>query len=439
MTTINLNALVTPKYAIYLSFLFCAACTQQIDKVHQSVALRSHELPVLSIVADSFDLWDDSVGIYVKGVGSASNWQGEKANYFSGKKIPIELAYFVNNTSVLEQEARLKVSGGGSRKQPQKSFNISSKKHFSYFFFEQKKITDFSHFRLRVSGQDWRETLLRDALMHALVAETEIDIQAYQAVVVYLNGNYWGIYNLREKFNARYLQQNHAVFNCDILERNAKVSIGDTLHYQQMIRFIETHDLGQQTHYEKVLLWVDMENFIDYYCAQIYFANTDWPANNVKYWRPKVANGKWRWFLHDTDLGFGFAPIWGHPGGVEHNTLKFALNDSATTHHNQPWSTFLFRNFLKNEQFKQEFIRKFAQHLETTFQPEIVHAVIDSLAAAIASEMPQHINRWKDTAPYALQSMEQWEGQLQELRDFATQRPTVVLQQLQKQFNRKEE
>ena len=90
--------------------------------------------------------------------------------------------------------------------------------------------------------------------------------------------------------------------------------------------------------------------------------------------------------MHDTDLGFAFAPIWGHPGGVMHNTLQFVLNDSATTHHNQPWSTLLFRKFLNNEQFKQEFIRKFVKHLEVTFHPERVVKTIDSLAANIIDE-----------------------------------------------------
>jgi hypothetical protein len=439
MTIINSNVLVTPNHFIGL-LLLCVSCTQQnADKIHDSVVLNSHDLAVLSIVADSIDLWGDSVGVYVKGVGNSSNWQGQKANYFSGKKIQIDLAYYVDGRQVLRQEAGLKVSGGGSRKQPQKSFNIFSDEQFSYPFFKQKQLTDFSHFRLRVSGQDWRETLLRDALMHALVSETAIDAQAYQPVVVYLNGNYWGVYNLREKFNARYLEQNHGVSRCDILERNGKLRKGDTLHYQQMLRFIEKHDLAVDSHYQQVLAWVDTDNFMDYYCAQIYFANTDWPGNNVKYWRPRTETGKWRWFIHDTDLGFGFAPIWGHPGGVEHNTLKYALNDSATMHHNPIWSTFMFRNLLKNTQFKQEFIRKFAQHLQTTFQPKRVHEVIDSLSAVIAPEMPQHIERWKKTAPYALQSMEQWGWQLQELKDFATKRPAIVEKQLQEQFNLKEE
>ena len=138
--------------------------------------------------------------------------------------------------------------------------------------------------------------------------------------------------------------------------------------------------------------------------------------------------------IHDTDLGFAFATIWGHPGGVKHNTLLFALNDSATTHHNQAWSTLLFRKFLNNEQFKQEFIRKFAQHLEVTFHSERVVSVIDSLAANIEDEMPKHIDRWKEEAYYALQSVEDWQSELDVMRSFALQRPAIVRTHLQMQF-----
>ena len=92
-------------------------------------------------------------------------------------------------------------------------------------------------FRLRVSGQDWRETHIRDALMHTLVSKTQIDIQAYQPVVLYMNGKYWGIYNLREKFNKAYLQQHHQAEQVDILERNSRLIDGSSDEYLEAFEF----------------------------------------------------------------------------------------------------------------------------------------------------------------------------------------------------------
>lgn len=432
----NSNVLAIPNNFFFFALCILCACSNPTDKIHSEVAENQHHLAVFSILADKDDLFHDSLGIYVEGIGLGQNWQGEKANFFSKRKIPIDLAFFVEGRRVVQQKAKLKVSGGGSRKQPQKSFNLSSKKGFSYPFFEQLTFHHYKSLRLRVSGQDWRETHMRDALMHTLVANTHIDVQAYQPVVLYLNGVYWGIYNLREKFNVAYLRQHHRVNEVDILERNSRLIKGDEQSYLELLNFVSEKDLRNDSSWIWIESQVDLDNFIDYYCAQIYFSNTDWPGNNIKYWKSK--GGKWRWFMHDTDLGFAFAPIWGHPGGLEHNTLLFALNDSATTHHNQPWSTLLFRKFMHNAQFKQDFIRKFAQHLEETFHPDKVLKTIDSLAAGIENEMPQHIERWKYDAEYAIQSIEDWQGELEVLRHFARKRPDIVREQLKMVHNKTE-
>ena len=204
---------------------------------------------------------------------------------------------------------------------------------------------------------------------------THIDHQAYQPVVVlvvvYLNNNYWGVYNFREKFSKHYLKQNHLKLTgkIDLLENDSQVKSADNNHYTELINFIKNNDLQNDSNYKQIQNWIDLLNFIDYYCAQIYFANTDWPGKNVKFWRAKNEPSKWRCFLHDTDLGFALAPIWGFPGGLEHNTIDFALNDGSTEFHNQAWSTLLFRSLLTNSNFKNTFLNSFAGHLNSTFHP----------------------------------------------------------------------
>jgi len=421
------------KYLLLLFFInTILSCSTPNDRIHEKVRTNKHQLPVISIIADSLELFDDTLGVYTKGIGVAKNWQGIKANYYSKKKININIAYIVNNKKVLSQEAKMNVSGGGSRKQPQKSFNLSSKQNFNYPFFKNLPFKNYKSLRLRVSGQDWRETHLRDALMHSLVDNTNIDTQAYQPAILYLNGIYWGIYNIREKFNKNYLFRHHGVKEIDALEQNTKLIEGSDKNYKELVEFIKHNDLNNEENWKRIEKQVDIDNFIDYYCSQIYFANTDWPGNNIKYWKSK--NGKWRWFLHDTDLGFAFAPIWGHPGGLNHNTLRFALNDSTTTNHNQPWSTLFFRKFLENKKFKQNFISKFYEHLNVTFQSVRVTNTIDSLADIIAPEIPGHINRWKNEADYLYQNIEEWKEELEVLRDFSKKRTEIVRSHLQKEF-----
>jgi len=115
----GINNLNIEKILVLLCAIIIVSCSTPIDPVHKKVRSNKHELPIISIIADSMELFDDTLGIYSKGVGVAENWQGIKANYFSKKKIKIDLAYFVNNKLVLSQIGKMNVSGGGSRKQPQ--------------------------------------------------------------------------------------------------------------------------------------------------------------------------------------------------------------------------------------------------------------------------------------------------------------------------------
>ena len=134
----RINNLNINKYLILLCINLIFSCSSPNDRIHEKVGKNKHQLPIISIIADSKELFGDTIGIYSKGIGMAENWQGIKANYFSKKKIKINIAYFVNNKTVLSQTAKMKVSGGGSRKQPQKSFNISSEHNFDYPFFQDQ-------------------------------------------------------------------------------------------------------------------------------------------------------------------------------------------------------------------------------------------------------------------------------------------------------------
>ena len=126
----NLNVLAIFKYLYFLGVCILFSCSNSKDFNYQEVVKNQHALPVFYINADSLDLFDDSLGIYVKGIGLAENWQGIKANFFSKRKIPIELSYVIDGKLVLQQFAKMKVSGGGSRKQPQNPSIFLVKKGF---------------------------------------------------------------------------------------------------------------------------------------------------------------------------------------------------------------------------------------------------------------------------------------------------------------------
>jgi hypothetical protein len=250
----------------------------------------------------------------------------------------------------------------------------------------------------------------------------DIDIQDYCQVTVFLNGVYWGIYNIREKLDKYYLQNNHQCNsgNIDLIKNYSEVKAGSSARYNTMIQFIKTHDLAVPKHYQAVTEHIDINEYINYQIAEIFYDNCDWPQNNVACWREKISEGRWRWILYDTDDGFQFK---GRGKSCDRNTLHWA------TRANTP-CTFLFTSLLKNTEFKNRFLQTFAAHMCSTFKSERIVAFVDKLQNQIRPEMPRHIERWQ-----AISSMQEWEKNVDELRRFARQRHNYVYEHLIRKFH----
>ena len=382
-------------------------------------------LPVISIAIDPVDLWDKYRGIYVSGVDRNFDKDWEKSAHLEWYESADSRGFCL--------DAGVRIHGGWSRRLPQKSLAVYARKKYGssgieYQLFADKPIFNFKSFILRNSGNDWVYTLLRDGMMQTLVKDRmDIDLQGYRPAVVFLNGRYWGIHNLREKLNEHYLESNYGIDHekVDLLEGNHAVLEGDRDHYRAMMEFLKSTDITSLEAYGYLKGQMDVGEYINYQLAQIYFANTDWFDDNIKYWRPKTENGKWRWMLFDTDYGFNLKLAL-KPSPPGHNTLKMAAD------------SYLFRRLLENSEFKNEFIQRFVSHLNTTFQPDRVLHIIDSLKAEIESEIPRHIDRWKDSpAPfygYPFSSIDEWERNIEELREFARQRPQYVRQHIMAKF-----
>ncbi len=404
------------------------------------------DLPVMSVTTDPKNLWDDETGIYTTGTNGIEFWS-VNANYWQDWERPVKLEFFEEDKNIaFEANAGLAINGA-RRNMLQKSMQILFRSKYgdesiNYKIFHDKENRNFNSLILRNGGfPEFRYTLLSDGFMQRLISqEMEIDYQAYRPCALYLNGKYWGIYNIREKQNEDYLKENNGVDpdNLDILESNMIVVEGDTNHYKHMIDFIGINDLSIEESYDSVLQWMDIDNFINYQIAELYIANTDWPANNIKYWRPKTSSGKWKWMIFDVDGGFG---LW---GGYDFNSLIFATDENSSELNNAPWSTFLFRNLLKNKNFADEFAQRFATYLSYSFNQYEVNNLIDRFQDNIENEIPKHINRWapgcstsnpesKDGCVFS--NISTWNSNVDKLREFAVKRPQFMFQYLMDYFS----
>ncbi|MFN8208801.1 MAG: CotH kinase family protein [Bacteroidales bacterium] len=387
-------------------------------------------LTTVSLATNPPNFFDWNTGIYVDG----PNWAGPDphsgANFWQDWEKPIHFELFEKNgTHVFEADAGVKIAGAWSRMNPQKSLAFFARNEygyssFKYPFFSNLPYKEYQNILLRNSGNDFNNTMFRDAMMHSLLDGTAVDRMAYRPVSVYINGAYWGVMEMREKINEHYLAAHHGVdpLQLDLLETSGNAIVGDANNYNALLSFLNDHLLSTKANYDSVKNWVDMNNYIDYQLSQIYFNNTDWPGNNIKYWRPRVPNGKWRWILYDTDFGFGFI------GGYSNNTLSFALEENGPGWPNPPWSTFLFRKMVENPEFKKNFINRFADMMNSNFTYQNILGRIDWMQGEIKSEMGFHMERWNG-------SYQNWLSNVNNMRSFGRNRNKYMTAFIKAQFS----
>lgn len=397
-----------------------------------------HDIAVVTLATNPLNLFDMDYGIYAYG----SNYERQQpyfgANFWQDWERPVHFAFYeADGTLGTELNAGVKIFGGWSRANPQRSLAIFARAQYGegkidYPLFPQLDYARFESIVLRNSGNDFLSTSLRDAALTSLMDGSGLETQAFRPVATYLNGEYWGMYNLREKVNEHFLASKYAIDadDIDLLEGNANVIEGSNEAYLALLDFLTSHSLSDDANFQVVAEQVDIDNFIIYQVAQIYFNNTDWPGNNIKYW--KSPDTKWRWILYDTDFSFG---LW-EPLDYLNDTLSHALATAGPEEPNPPWSTLLLRKLLENTEFKRRFINRFADELNTRFQADQVSAHIDSLAMMIATEMPRHFARWEpevNTSPRAIPK--NWAGEVTKMKDFAELRAAAVQGHILNQFN----
>lgn len=389
------------------------------------IDIENNKLPVISLTAKPENLWG-SEGIYTSSK--------------KGVEIPASFEFFdTYGVQQVGQMCDIRLSGQAASLGPQKAFTLSAKGKygddiFEYPFFENRNYKDFSDIYLRNSGTpDNFYTLFRDGMTHSLVInKTDIDCQAYRPSKLYLNGEYWGIINIREKINSDYLNNHHNVNtkNLNILEFEGNVVTieGSDFEFQEMRSFIYENHLSDKDNYNYIASKLDINEFIDYQIAEIFIDNIDWVDRNTKIWKENSYNSKWRYILLDTDVSFGM--LWDYlnfDSYYYHNNLAKATEEQNS-------STLILRSLLANEEFKNEFIGRFATYMNTIFDSTSTLHLIDSLYYGIYKEMPNHIEKWGDSY-YShfgtpIRNMNDWNYEVDIMREFARKRVSYQQQHI---------
>ena len=369
----------------------------------------SHTMRVVSLVTDPVNLWDDNKGIYVMGPNAwpeapyGANNQG--ANFWMDWEKPGNVEIFTpGGETLISQGCGVKLQGQYSRQQDQKAFKLiarsaySASNRFNAALFSDRPYTEYQSFVLRASGQDSGRTRVRDILQTSLADGTDVMHQAYEMCVVYLNGEYWGHYNMRERINkysiAQWMGWESDPEDIDIIKGNSVVMHGSNETFASLLTWIKkeggatarSKETLTQADYDAILdhisAVVDVDNYLDYVIIQIFTGNTD--LLNVKRYRSADEDGLWRWILFDMDWGFHYSDT---------NSMRRWL-DPAGAGSGKKTDNTLFVELMKNPAIQEKFFRRYNELFVTSFNPDAIFNKMNELYQQLAPEIDQHLNRW---------------------------------------------
>ena len=398
-------------------------------------------LPKIFLTTDPNSFFNEDTGMYVFGPNASWDFPHFGANFWEDWERSIHFEILETDGSGFNANAGAKIFGGWSRGFPQKSISIFSRStvgpsSFDYSLFPNQDINSYEAFVIRNSGNDWTSTLLRDGFLTSLTNDLDIDHQRYRPAVLYINGQFWGIQNIREKVNEHFISSHHSISpeNIDLLDINGvydqNIIHGSNTDYQNLINYLEVNDMNNNLVQNAIESWIDIDSYMSYQAFQIFIDNRDWPGNNIKFWRDHRNGGKWRWILYDTDFGFG---IW-DPNAYTFNTLSFALQTDGPGWPNPPWSTFVFRRLIENNHFKNSFINNYCDMLNTALKPDNIISHLDSLSNIIENTVSAHQTRWYNNGLGANSALN-WEGDILNMENFGIQRSSWAIEHLKNEFS----
>ena len=317
-----------------------------------------------------------------------------------------------------------KLFGGSTRGLAKKSFALKFKKRYgeaslNYQVFEDRDYSNYNSLVLRSGSQDQEDAFFRDILMTSLVdGVTNLSVQAYKTVILYINGEYWGVYNIREQVDDDFISNNYNVNKEDvnIVRIDNDITTGDGKQYFDLLTYLSTHDMSNSSNYEYVKTKLNIESYIDFWVAENWVTNND-IVNTRFYYHPDIDDGKINMIFYDLDYA-----MWNHT----HNYFNFSVQEEGMSR--LQVSTLMMRNLMKNEEFKKTFLERLSYQLKNVWNEERVLEYIDEIYNTLKPEMERNQKRWGMTYQH-------WEDSVEELREYTRLRGDYIKSTAKSFFN----
>ena len=378
--------------------LFCDGWLSPVSSVQSYIYhYRYPTIPIISIVTNDKYLNDSKIGIF------ANNNSHNKSQQKDWRRpINFELFDAEGQPSQLNQLCETRITGAYSREASRKSMGIYcnkrfGKKNLEYEFFPDQcpGLTNYKSIVLRNAGNDRDYIYMRDAVCQRIFAEnSDIDWQAWRPSVVYINGKYWGLLNIRERANENNIITHYdGLEDIDLLE-NGELKEGTYDEYNKFKAFFSEHGHTLAEYAEQM----DWEEYIRITIMNQYFNNLDYPGNNNVIWKPRAEGGKWRWIAKDLDYTMGiYNGNAGQPCGYDHKIIEHWFNADAAKFSSAKISitsesTRMFRRLMEDADFKREYIDRFCIYMGDFLNEKRIREVWDPMYNMMKDEWQQHRN-----------------------------------------------
>lgn len=378
----------------------------------------------LSLTIDSADFFSPETGIYVPG-------DNEMLNFYQGGDAwerPVFFELF-NKDGQLEWSQRLgaRIHGRSSRTNPQKSLRLYARSEYgSPFMFHpifgeygpsaQKRLI------LRAPDRLFSKALFIDEVVHAAAEDLSVENMASRPVAVFINGEYWGLQNLRERHDEQYLRIKYGVEpdNVDIIDwdRGPAVAEGNLTEYNALLSFLASTDISTPEGYQELKKRVNMESFIPFLGTHLFFANEDFPNNNLRMWRERSYGQKWNFFFYDCD------------GCMRDMEMDSFSMFSEEKNDGNP-ASLMISALLKNSEFTSELYGYLNKAIAHQFSTSHLLQLISERESFYAPLITDHINRWNSPDDTA-----EWFSAIAVAEQFAINRPRIMGELLEKHLGK---
>jgi hypothetical protein len=383
---------------------------------------------VISLVSDPDNLVSKDRGIMVRG-DSKNRWDGDNLYNYRRKGADWEREAYLEifegnsrNKSSLSTGVGIRVRGGWSRGLGQKSFSVYFKEQYGIKNLKnydlipkdttlgttgavkadgKTPVTQYKGFMLRNGANDCDYTKFYDVYLQDLLSDRSFSTQASVPCVLYLNGEYWGPYNFQERHSDNQTEYKYGVDKENIISfDNGELDDGNTGEeslYWNMVN-MSSKDMSISSNYNDFCALFDIDNFIDYWAAEIYIYNEDWPQNNYRLWRARTLDSKnlpygdtkWRWQMFDTEFAIGIY----NGGGLTGQAGKDAFDKILTGENKDHQHNKLFKSLLKNQDFCKKFVNTTMDLYNVNFHPDNYLPKLNSYSAVYRPLMTGYYSRW---------------------------------------------